>query len=332
LITDLLYGAIYCSLASLLYSSQISIELRLASDEFIMPRIALIGPGAIGGLVAAWLCQDDRNQVTVCARTPMQKLELETPDGLLKARPTVLTRPKGGHTVDWILVATKAYDSDSAAAWLSSLLGKDTRVAVLQNGVDHVERFSAYLPAERILPVVVDCPTERVSPERIRQRGPATLVVPSSQNGNAFTELFARTEIDATTNTDFVTVAWRKLCINAAGAVNALTMEPARIAHDPNAEMLMRKLVLEAVAVGRAEGAKLDDSIADEVVNHYKNVPGDSVNSLHADRLAGRPMEIDLRNGVIVRLGQRHGISAPCNEMAVALLKSVSPKQDNTHG
>ena len=286
-----------------------------------MPTIALIGPGAIGGLIAAHLCQDDQNQVTVCARTPIERLELQTPDGLIDARPKILTRAEQGGTVDWILVATKAYDSDPAAAWFSRLLGEDTRVAVLQNGVDHVDRFSSYLPAERILPVVVDCPTERVTPEQIRQRGPATLVVPESANGTAFTELFARTEIDATTNTDFVTMVWRKLCINAAGAVNALTLQPARIARDPNAEMLIRKLVAEAVAVGSAEGANLDDSIADEVVNHYQNVPGDSVNSLHADRLAGRPMEIDLRNGVIVRLGERHGISTPFNEMAVALLK-----------
>ncbi len=295
-----------------------------------MPRIALIGPGAIGGLVAAWLCQDDRNQVTVCARTPIQHLQLETPDGVIEARPTVLTQPEQGHTADWILVATKAYDSDSAAAWISDLMGEDTRVAILQNGVDHVERFSGYLPAGRILPVVVDCPTERVEPERIRQRGPATMVVPDSAIGSAFTELFAQTEIDATTDQDFVTVAWRKLCINAAGAMNALTLEPARIAHDPHAEMVMRKLVLEAVAVGRAEGAKLDESIADEVVHHYQNLPGDSVNSLHADRLAARPMEIDLRNGVIVRLGRRHGISTPFNEMAVALLKSAAPKLEAT--
>jgi len=289
-----------------------------------MPNISLIGPGAIGGLVAAWLCQDDENQVTVCARTPMRRLELETPDGILEAHPMVLTQPEQGQTADWILVATKAYDSESAAAWFSTLLGEDTRVAILQNGVDHVERFSAYLPAERILPVVIDCPTERVTPEQIRQRGPGTMVVPESQTGKDFTDLFKRTEIDATTNADFLSIVWRKLCINAAGAVNALTMEPARIANNPNAEMVMRKLVHEAIMVGRAEGANLDESIADEVIHHYQNVPGDSVNSLHADKLAGRPMEIDLRNGVIVRLGQRHGIPAPCNEMAVALLKSTS--------
>lgn len=290
-----------------------------------MPTIALIGPGAIGGLVSAWLCQDDKNQVTVCARTPISHIQLQTPDKTIDAHPTVLTRPDQGKEVDWILVATKAYDSASAAAWFSGMLGQDTRVAILQNGVDHVERFSRYLPAERIVPVVVDCPTERDSPEQIRQRGPATLVVPESSTGKAFTDLFAATEIDASINADFLTMAWRKLCINSAGAINALTLQPARIAHDPNAEMIMRRIVLEAVAVGCAEGAELDESIADDVIRHYHRLPGDSVHSLHADRLAGRPMEIDLRNGVVVRLGQRHGILAPFNEMAVALLNLGAP-------
>ncbi len=87
--------------------------------------------------------------------------------------------------------------------------------------------------------------------------------------------------------------------------------------------MIMRKLVLEAVAVGRAVGADLDDSVAEDVINIYKGQPGDSVNSLLADKLANRPIEIDLRNGVIVRLGRQHGIPTPFNEMAVALLKSA---------
>jgi 2-dehydropantoate 2-reductase len=87
---------------------------------------------------------------------------------------------------------------------------------------------------------------------------------------------------------------------------------------------IMRAIVRECVAVGRAEGAQLDDSIADQVVNHYRASPPDSVNSLHADRAAGRPMETDARNGVIVRLGRKHGIATPMNQTIVALLEAAS--------
>jgi 2-dehydropantoate 2-reductase len=290
-----------------------------------MPRITLIGPGAIGGLTAAWLCRDDRNEVTVCARTPLREIELETPYETFTAQPGIRLRPGDGETADWILVATKAYDSARAAQWFEGILGESTRVAVLQNGVDHVERFSAFLPAERILPVIVDCPTERVSPGRIRQRGDATMAVPESAAGGAFCRLFERTRIEAAQDPDFLSAAWRKLCINAAGVVNALTGLPARIANDPHAAGLMRRIVDETAAVGRAEGADLPASIADDVVTMYRGQPADSVNSLLADRLAGRPMEIDIRNQVIVRLGARHGIATPRNEMAVALLNVETP-------
>jgi 2-dehydropantoate 2-reductase len=83
----------------------------------------------------------------------------------------------------------------------------------------------------------------------------------------------------------------------------------------------MRAIVEETAAVGRAEGATLARDIADEVVGIYRSQPPDSLNSLHADRAAGRPMEIDLRNGVVVELGSKHGIATPYNDMAVSLLK-----------
>src|SRR6185437_12805785 len=100
--------------------------------------IALIGPGAIGATVAAWLAQSPDLALTLCARTPFERLEIETPGGTITAEPEVLTDPAEARPVDWVLVCTKAYDVAGAAAWLEGLLGPETRVAVLQNGVEHV--------------------------------------------------------------------------------------------------------------------------------------------------------------------------------------------------
>lgn len=286
-----------------------------------MTRIALIGPGAIGGLTAAWLCQDKHNEVSVCARTPLRTLEMETPYGPVTAEPNILLSAANAKPVDWVLVATKAYDSAAAADWFPALLNDRTRVAVLQNGVDHVERFSNFLPVEQILPVIVDCPTERESPGRIAQRGDATVIVPHSDAGAAFCKLFKNTRIEASQDLHFRQAAWRKLCINAAGVINALTGKPAGVVRDEHAAELMRRIVDETVAVARAEGVDLPDGMVDEVIEIYRGQPADSVNSLLADRQAGRPMEVDIRNGVIVRLGAKHGVATPCNEMAVSLLK-----------
>jgi 2-dehydropantoate 2-reductase len=84
-------------------------------------------------------------------------------------------------------------------------------------------------------------------------------------------------------------------------------------------------IVAECVAVGRAEGATLSDSLGEEILTHYRGGPPDAVNSLLADRLAGRRVEIDARNGAIVRIGEKHGIPTPLNRMAVSLLEAQQP-------
>lgn len=82
-------------------------------------------------------------------------------------------------------------------------------------------------------------------------------------------------------------------------------------------------IVEECAAVGRAEGALLDADTGRRVLDHYRGLPADSVNSLLADRLAGRCMEVDARNGVIVRKGEKHGIPTPLNRMAAVLLEAI---------
>ncbi len=288
-----------------------------------MSKIAIIGPGSIGGTVAAWLSQDSRHEVCVAVRTAFDRIEVETPSGLITATPRILTDTTHGAPVDWVLIATKAYDTGSASKWLKGLCKGDTLVGVLQNGVEHVERFSPHVPAGNILPVVVDLPAERRAPGRILQRRFGSMIVPAGLSGSAFVDLFSKTPIDVSQSDDFKTQAWRKLCINSAGALSAVLLKPADISRrEPIAE-LMRGIVRECVAVGRAEGAKLDDSLVETVIEGYRSAPPDSLNSMHADRQAGRPMEIDARNGVIVRLGRKHGIATPLNVMLVALLEAA---------
>lgn len=303
--------------------------MRLASREYDprMSSITLIGPGAIGATLATWLAQTPRNDVYVAVRTPFDSLEVTTPDGVLRASPRVLTDPAQAQPADWVLVATKAYDSDAAARWFGTACGPRTRVAVVQNGVEHVERFANYLPRERIVPVMIDCPADRTAPGRVIQRGPIHMVVPAGANGAAFVELFAGLNIDAVQTGDFKTAIWKKLCLNSAGAVCAVTLMPSGIAHHDGVADLMRAIVRECVAVGSAEGAKLEDSIADEIVERTRRAPRDAGNSMLADRRAGRPMECDARNGVIVRLGARHGIAAPMNALMVALLEGTEGTQ-----
>jgi len=284
-------------------------------------RVAVVGAGAIGATVASWLIANPRLEVVLCTRTPFDILRVQTPGTLLESRPQLFTDPQTVSPADWVLVATKTYDAEGAARWLDELVIDRTLVAVLQNGVEHMARFPRVAPGQ-LVPVVVDIPAERSAPGEVCQRRNGSMLVPATGPGASFVRLFEHSPIDVRTTEDWLSAAWRKLALNCAGAVSALTMRPAEIANDPEVAKLMRAMVLECVMVGRAEGACLTDELADEVVEHYRQSPADSINSIHADRLAGRPTEADARNGVIARLGVRHGIDAPFNEMADVILRA----------
>jgi 2-dehydropantoate 2-reductase len=296
-----------------------------AITQRMTTTIALIGPGAIGGTLAAWLAQVPANEVTICARTSFTELVVDVPDGrTIEARPRVLVDPGAAVPVDWVVTVTKTYDTAGATRWIERLLGPTTCVAVVQNGVEHMDRFEGVVPRERTLPVIIDIPAERSAPGRIRQRRQGDLTVPSGELAARFVALFAGTPLTPRISDDWVSVAWRKLALNSAGVVNALTRKPAGVVRHPKAAALMRAIAAESMAVGRALGARLPDTLPDEVLERLFASAPDSVNSLLADRLADRPMELDARNGVIVRLGALHGVPTPLNAMAVAILEASS--------
>jgi 2-dehydropantoate 2-reductase len=221
-------------------------------------------------------------------------------------------------------VATKTYDAKGAAEWRSPLCKGGAPVAVLQNGVEHRERFANDVSTELILPVVIDCPAERQRDGKVLQRGAVRMQVEAGGLGREFSQLFAGANANVELTDDFITAAWQKLCVNSAGAISALVAKPSGVLQQDEAlgEVAL-EIVGECVAVGRAEGARLEDDIGLQVLEGYRAQPPDSINSMLADRLAGRPMEIDARNGVIVRKGEKHRIRTPSNQMVVALLQAL---------
>lgn len=286
-----------------------------------MARIAVVGVGAIGGALAALLELAGGHEIVLCTRRPMAQLLADTPQGQVRVQATNVTDPAQVPAVDWVLVATKAYDSAAAAVWFPQLCASGARVAIVQNGVEHRERFAAFLPQEQLLPVVIDCPVERREDGSIHVRGTVLLKVEGSAMGREFLSLFEGSGAHLVPVEDFKTAVWWKLAMNVIGALNALSLQPVRVLWGERMTEISRQMAAEAVAVARAEGAKLEDSVVDEFLGMYRSHPGDSVNSLLADRLYGRRMEADARNGAVVRAGKKHGIPTPMNEMALALLE-----------
>ncbi len=288
------------------------------------PRVAVVGPGAIGLSIAGALMETGQTRVTLCARAPFDELVVESASGVFAGRPRVVTTPDDAGDVEWVLLATKAHQTEGAAPWLRALVGRGVRVAVAQNGVEHESRVRPYVGDAEVVPVVVQCPAERLAPGRARRGGPLSLVVPDDAQGRAFCALFEGADATVECAADFTTAAWSKLCLNVTAAVGALTGSPMGVVRRPDVAELARGLVAEAVRVGRAEGARLDEGLAELVVASIASGRPDARPSLVRDAVARRPLEYDARNGAVVRAGARHGIATPLNSAVTALLAALS--------
>lgn len=285
-------------------------------------RIGIVGPGAVGGFIAARLA-GARRELVLCARTGFERIELLGPGGVERFDVEPVLDPAEAGRVDWVLVCTKTYDSADAGRWLAALRNAGTPVAVLQNGVEHRDRFRAFVEDDLLVPVVVECPAERLGAGRVRVLGGARLTVADGGLGRAFASLFQGAAVDVRVVADFATVAWAKLCRNAAGAARAM-LERAPEDHGGSPLSLARGLAAEAVLVGRAEGARLDARTAERAAAEVAALSPERLNSLEADLRAGRRTEIDARNGAVVRIGRERGIEAPLNARAVELLAERS--------
>ena len=291
-----------------------------------MPNMALIGPGAIGGTIGFALAEKG-HALTICANSAFAELGLTRADTKERRSVpvTVVTSPAEMKPADWVLLCVKSHQTDGAAAWLKATIGPDTKVAVLQNGVEHRDRVAPYIGAgNAVVPVVVILPAERTRTGEITSYGGAALTVPDDAEGRAFAALFAGSFVKVSTDADFVSRAFEKLCMNApSGALCALTLNPAALAAYPDLVPLAQTIVEECMAVGRAEGARFADGFAKQIVGMFTR-PGGRGNSMYYDRRDGKPMEWDARNGVVQRLGRKHGIATPAADTLVPLLKSLS--------
>ncbi|MFI0716737.1 2-dehydropantoate 2-reductase [Streptomyces inhibens] len=287
-------------------------------------RIAVIGAGAIGGYTAAqaqWAGLD----VTLCVRSPLPGLTIESEGTARPAAVRIATDPAQVTPVDWVLLTTKAQDTAGAEGWLRRLCGPDTAVAVLQNGIDQEERVAPIVPeGTDILPTVVYISAERIAPGRIRHLVASELHVPEGPLADRFAALLAGSELRVHPVADFATAAWRKLFTNlAANPITALLQQRIGIFADPEMAALTRDLLREAAAVARAEGADIGEADVTRTLELYATAPPDGGSSMLYDRLAGRPLEHEFLTGAVVRAGERHGIATPLNRMLLILLRAL---------
>jgi 2-dehydropantoate 2-reductase len=238
-----------------------------------------------------------------------------------------LTDPAQAKPVDWVLLCTKTHQSAAAGPWLARLCAPATRVAVLQNGIDHVARVAPLAGGATVVPVLVYYNGERLAPDRVRLRhaGSYDAVVADDEPGRAFVGLFDGTPLRIIRSGDFATLAWRKLLINAvANPITALTLQRQAVLRRPDVQDLCRGILDEAAAVARAEGVKLAADETERTIATLHNFSGELGTSMYFDRLAGRRLEVEALTGAIVAAGDRHGIAMPLNRAMLTLLRAIN--------
>jgi 2-dehydropantoate 2-reductase len=299
--------------------------LTAGSLAFVGTNIALIGPGAIGATVAAYL-HAAGHSVLLCGHTPRDSIEVRPDDHT----PIVLPGPV--HTdpadfdeaVDVVFIAVKDTQNEQAGAWLARLCNERTVVCALQNGVEQVERVGRFCSSSTVLPAAVWLSAE-IQPEGwVRARTEPRLILPTTEAAELLAELLRPAGVNVELDPDFKTAAWHKLLVNAVVAVMVLTGRRAGAFRRDDVAALGRRYLAECLAVARAEGANLGDEVIDEIIGMLAQAPPDITTSMLTDREAGRPLEWDIRNGVILRKAAAHGLATPISEVLVPLLAAAS--------
>lgn len=289
-------------------------------------RIAVIGSGGIGGVIAE-AAHAAGHEVTMCVRTPFERLVVDAPEGPVEVPVSVTTDPGAVGGFDWIVLTTKVHDVPSTAPWLRELDDGRTPLVVVQNGVAHRESVAELRLQAPVLPALIYVGAERTSPGRVVRRSPATVQVPAGDLGSRFVSMLAGSALKLRETHDFHTASWRKMLTNVApNPITALTLRRLDVLADAEVQELCAGILTEAIAVARAEGASLTQQDADKVLADYTaQMPPTNGTSMLYDRIAGLPLEHEHITGTLVRAADRHGIPVPLNRTLLTLLRAIKP-------
>lgn len=298
-------------------------------------RIAVMGAGGTGGYFGAILARAGED-VTLIARGA--HLEAICTQGL-----TVKSRLAGDFTlpvkatgdpgevgpVELVLFCVKAYDTPTAAEQIRPLVGQDTVILSVQNGIDNAEQIGRVVGRESVIGAVAYVSSVIEAPGIIAQRaGPGKIAFGELAGGTSprterLQSTFQRAGIVAELSPDMPITLWDKfLFICAINGITALTRLPiGPTLACPETSALYRGTMEEVEAVARASGITLPDECVDKAFAFTTRLESSMRGSMYYDLAAGRRMELEALNGTAVRLGHERGIPTPLNFAIYAALK-----------
>jgi 2-dehydropantoate 2-reductase len=297
-------------------------------------RIAVVGAGGVGGYFGGRLAQAGQ-EVFLIARGEhldairREGLRVQSVAGDFEVRPPASDDPAEVGPVDYVLFCVKSYETEAAAAPLGSLLGDDTAVVSLQNGVDNEEKIAARIGSEHVLGGAAFIFASIAAPGLIEQTGGPRRIVfgeldgSRSERAGSLLAACRTAEIDAAIADDIRVVLWDKyaLICAVAGVTAASRLPMDRLLAVRESRDFFRRIVGEVALVARAEGVALADAIVDEKTAFAEKLEPGSFSSLHHDLVTGGRLELDALHGELIRRAARHGLRVPASEAVYALLK-----------
>ena len=300
-------------------------------------HFAILGSGAVGGYYGARLARAGQ-RVTFVARGAHLRAIRErgllvwSPLGDFVANGEATDDPSQVGPVDVVVVAVKAYDNPTAFAGLPAMVGPDTVVLTLQNGVESADDLAERVGRAAVIGGPTYVATALRAPGLVVQTGTHRRIVlgelfdpPASVSDRVrrVAEALAAADVQVEAVPDARVPLWKKLMFLAplAGLCAAMRRPTSAVWHDTFAREVCLAGAREVEAVALAEGVPVPADAMDDLVRYMDALPPAMTPSLLIDLTAGKPLEVEALQGAVVRRGRRHGVPTPVLDTLYAALK-----------
>jgi 2-dehydropantoate 2-reductase len=297
-------------------------------------KIAFMGAGGVGGLIGARLghvgCDVSfvaRGAHLAAMRSHGLKLESGIGDVHLP-KPRVTDDPATLGQVDLVILAVKMRDTESAARAIAPLIGPDTGVISLQNGVVKDDILRPIIGAKALMGGVAYMGTAISRPGVIEHTGTVQRVVFGEYDGRrskraeTLLEWCRKAGLDAAISDDIRRTLWEKFAflVGMAAVTATMRLPIGPIRSHPLTRQFYLEAMAEAAAVGRAHGVKLPEDFAEERMRFVDTLPATMTASLQLDLERGNPLEVEWLSGSVVKLGAAVGVPTPIHRAARDIL------------
>ncbi len=301
-------------------------------------RIAVMGAGAVGGYFGAKLALAG-NEVSFIARgahlETMQRhgLGIRSFQGDFHVRnATFTTSPRDAGSADLVLFCVKSYDTERVANSLAPLIRADTTILSLQNGIDNPDKIARCCPTSGALAGVVYIGSRVLQPGTIEHATGGRIVFGElggsvGERTKAVEQTLASAKIPCEMSTDIRRAMWRKLVWNAAFcAIACLTRTTVReIVESESLTKLAVACMTEVLAAAKTQGFSLEPAVIDETLAFSRTL-GDFKPSMLQDLEAGKPLEYEAFNGIVLKTLNEIGTDAPINQVFYGTLKYLDKR------